>query len=288
MKRGFLLIVLFFVFLFSLVSACILDVKLINQDPYPALPGDYVKVVFQLTGLEDPSCGLVTFQLLQSYPFSLDLGINNEVTVRSGTYAKDYDSSLIIPYKLRVDENAVDGDNSLNVRFFTTNTNNNLYQNRNFNISVKDSRTDFEINVKDYSYTTKKLVFEILNSGKNDVEALTIEIPDQSNIKIIGADRSIVGSLGANEEDVASFEADLSEGEITLDILYTDQVGVRRTVEKAVKFNPAHFQAKIESGRSIESTTTFIIGVIIPVIIFLIYRFAKKRRIKKNLHKLRH
>lgn len=155
MKRGVLLAILLFVFSFSLVSACILDVKLINQDPYPALPGDYVKITFQLTGLEDTSCGLVTFQLLQDYPFSLDPGINNEVTVRSGTYAKDYDSSLIIPYKLRVDENAVDGDNSLNVRFFTTNTNNNLYQNRNFNISVEDSRTDFEINVKDYSYTTK-------------------------------------------------------------------------------------------------------------------------------------
>lgn len=87
---------------------------------------------------------------------------------------------------------------------------------------------------------------------------------------------------------MASFEADVSVGEITLDILYTDQVGVRRTVEKAVKFNPDHFQAKVESGRSIGSTTAFIIGILIPVIVFLIYRFAKKRRVKKNLHKLRH
>jgi hypothetical protein len=286
MKRGILFVGLSFVLLFSLVSACTLDVKLINQDPYPASPGDYVKVVFQMTGTEDPSCGLVTFQLLEAYPFSLDPGVSRDVVIQSGTYAKDYDPSLIMPYRLRVDENALDGDNELKIGFFTTNTNNNVFQNRNFSINVEDSRTEFEIHVKDYSYSTKKLVFEILNSGKNDVEALTVEIPDQDNIKVIGANRNIVGDLGSNEEDVASFEADVSEGEITLDILYTDQVGVRRTFQKAVQFNPDHFQAKIESGRSIGSTSAFIIGFLIPVIVYLIYRFSKKRRLRKaNLHR---
>ena len=37
----------------GLVSAsCVLDTTLLNQDPYPAVPGDYVNLVFQVTGLQ--------------------------------------------------------------------------------------------------------------------------------------------------------------------------------------------------------------------------------------------
>ncbi|MBS3073129.1 hypothetical protein J4477_04820 [Candidatus Pacearchaeota archaeon] len=287
-KVMFLSFGIFLLFLLPLANACTLDAALINQDPYPALPGEYVKVVFQVTGLGDSTCGSVTFQLIPEYPFSLDSGVSNEITIRSDTYAKDYSSNLVVPYKLRIDENALDGDNEIKTRVFTSNINNNIYLNRNFNISVEDSRTDFEVHVKDYSYDTKKLIFEILNSGKNDVEALTFEIPDQDNFRIIGSNRYIVGDLGSNEEDVASFEADISKEEITIDILYTDQVGVRRNVQETVQFNPDHFQAKIERGRKIGSVTAFIIGILTPIVVFLIYKFAKKRRIKKNLRKFRH
>ncbi len=49
-------------------AACSPDASLINQDPYPAIPGDYVKVVFQIDGLENPECGIVTFGIKEEYP----------------------------------------------------------------------------------------------------------------------------------------------------------------------------------------------------------------------------
>jgi len=55
---------MFAVFLMSVSFAtaaveCNLDAKMINQDPYPAVPGEYVKVVFELTGISSLDCGLL-------------------------------------------------------------------------------------------------------------------------------------------------------------------------------------------------------------------------------------
>src|SRR6056297_446729 len=52
-------------------TACNLNVSLINQDPYPVLPGNYVEVVFQVSGVDNTDCKGAKFELLEDYPFSL-------------------------------------------------------------------------------------------------------------------------------------------------------------------------------------------------------------------------
>ena len=54
--------------------ACNPDASLINQDPYPAVPGDIVKVVFQVDGTDNPECGTVTLEIIPEFPFSLEPG----------------------------------------------------------------------------------------------------------------------------------------------------------------------------------------------------------------------
>lgn len=49
---------------FAIAETCGLDVGLINQEPYPAVPGEYVKVVFQITGVDNPECGKIDFELV--------------------------------------------------------------------------------------------------------------------------------------------------------------------------------------------------------------------------------
>ena len=63
-----LLLAVFYAFGTVTAAACTLDISLINQDPYPAIPGDYVKVVFEIDGLENPNCGTVTFGIKEDYP----------------------------------------------------------------------------------------------------------------------------------------------------------------------------------------------------------------------------
>ena len=69
-KRGKLILssLFFAIFLISLVSAvCTLEVSLVNQDPYPAVQGDTVRILFQVSGVQDSSCNGASFQLDPGY-----------------------------------------------------------------------------------------------------------------------------------------------------------------------------------------------------------------------------
>lgn len=266
-------------FLIGLISAepCSLDVSLINQDPYPAIPGDYVKVVFQIDGLENQNCGEVNFQVKEDFPFSIDPSNTNPIQIRSGTYSRSYSSFYIASYKLKVSEDALDGDTPIEVAYTNEDYSGEVL--KEFNIEVEDSRADFEIYIKDYDYLTKTLTFEILNIEDVDVYALTLEIPKQENIQIKGSNREVVGDLDSNEYTTSDFEATLKDGEIQLKVIYTDSVNVRRELNKIVDFDSSYF---IERNGDKKKTPYWLFVIIALIIIWIVWRRIKKARIKKK------
>lgn len=264
------------------VESCNLQISLINQDPYPAIPGDYVKVVFQIDGLENTQCGIVTFGIKEDYPVYLDPNVENPITINSGTYQRNYGSFYLAPYKLRLDENALDGENPIEI-YYSTGTTSIIKE---FNITVEDIRADFEIHVKDYNYNTKELTFEILNIAKSDVEALTIEIPKQEGFEIKGANRMVVGDLDSNEYTTADFEAILPQGEsrINLNIIYTDSINVRREMQKVVDFDSSYF---VNRNKDAKKQPYWLYILIIVVVAFFIWRRIKKKKREKERMKKR-
>jgi hypothetical protein len=277
-----LLIAVFSTFGIAAAAVCDPQISIINQDPYPAIPGDYVKVVFQIDGLENPNCGTIIFGIKEDYPISLESNVVNPITINSGTYQKNYGSFYLAPYKLRLDENALDGDNPIEV-YYSMSGNANVI--KDFNITVEDTRADFEINVKDYDYTTRTLIFEILNIGKTDVKALTLEIPKQSDIEIKGANRIVVGDLDSNEYTTADFEAILPKGEINinLNVIYTDSIDVRREMQKVVDFDSSYFV-----DRDVKKKQPYWLYIlIVAVIAFFVWRRIKKKKREKERMKKR-
>lgn len=287
MKKSMIMSFITLMFLFSIVgiasAACDLQISMLNQDPYPAIQGEYVKVVFQIDGLETADCGIVTFGVKEGYPFYLDPDVENPITRNSGTYQKDYNSSPQVPYKLRIDENALDGENSLEV-YYSTKTATGITQE--FDIKVQDTRADFEVNVKNYDYNTRELTFEILNIEKTDIQALTIEIPKQDNIEIKGANRVVVGNLDSNEYTTADFEAILPQGEskININIIYTDSINVRREIQKVVDFDSSYF---MDRTKDIKKQPYWLYGLIVLVVALLIWRRIKKKKREKERIKKR-
>lgn len=285
MKKAVVLLMFVMVFAFSLnfvlAQTCNLNAVLVNQDPYPAAPGDYVKLVFQLNGITNKDCGEITFEIVQDFPFSLDPGVNPIKTVQGGVYETDYKNYLLASYKVRVDKQALDEESPVKVRYSFLSGANNSYQTSTFNVSVLDLHTDFEIAVKDYTAATNNLVFEILNTGKHDVEALTVEIPKQENIAVKGSNRNIIGSLDSNEDTTFSFEAVPKKGGIKLNIFYTDEINVRRSIEKKINFDPDYF-----SGRNRDKTNrspwTYV--VIAIVIIGAVWWWRRKKKEKEKRH----
>jgi hypothetical protein len=122
LKRFYLVVVLLLslIFVNAADSPCSIEVSLVNQDPYPAVPGEYVKLVFQIEGVQDTNCGEVQFGLVEKYPIIFDPNATKKVSLKSGTFARDYSTHLIVPYKVRVDSDAMDGDNPIEVTFQIT------------------------------------------------------------------------------------------------------------------------------------------------------------------------
>lgn len=283
MKKRIIIAMLFMLILFPSISAvCNLTVSLMNQDPYPAIPGEPVKVVFQINGVSGADCKTVTFEVKESFPFTIDPESENPIIINSGTYAKRYSSYYVAPYKIRIDGDALDGDTPLEVSYSSSSTETPSEIFKDFDIYIEDTKADFEIFIKDYEAKTQTLTFEILNIEDVDVEALTIEIPKQENIEVKKTNRVVVGDLDSNEYTTADFEASLKDGEININIIYTDSVNLRREMNKTIKFDSGYFTGL---NRDQSSQPVWIYIIILGVVGFFVWKWYKKRRRKKLHHK---
>ncbi|MCA9487771.1 MAG: hypothetical protein KC516_02305 [Nanoarchaeota archaeon] len=281
----FTLLLTLMIVLSSIVSAasCDLEVSMINQDPYPAIPGDYVKVVFQVDGVSNPECGQINFELLEQYPLIFDPGQTTKKTIDSGVYHKDFSSFLIAPYKVRIDQNALNGDTPIEVRY-GYGTGSGTQFTEQFDLNIEDTRADFEIYVKNYDPISKEITFEILNTAESDIQALTIEIPQQGNINVKGSKTNIVGDLDSNDYTTATFEATPLGGEIMLKISYTDSINERRTLEKTVLFEPEYFEGRSNGSQKV---SIWLYLFIILLIVAVVRHFLRKRKAKKKLQRER-
>jgi hypothetical protein len=271
MKRE---IMLLFVLMFSSATlaetACDLDVSLLNQDPYPAVPGDYVKLVFQIAGIDSSKCNDIIFHLLEDYPIEFDPGDTGLRTILKTEFIKDYQNNVLVPYEIRVDKNALDGLTPIE---FSYQSRGNAAMIKTINIEVEDARADFEVYIKNYDYSTRELTLEILNIEDVDVEAVIIEIPKQESIEIKGSNKMIVGDIDSNEYTTADFEAIPNADEIMLNISYSDSIKVRRTIQKTIQFDPSYF---INRSTDEEKTNPWFYVVLLILAVWIIKIIYKK------------
>jgi hypothetical protein len=279
MKKGVIILLLMFslfsVATASALEACNLTTTLLNQDPYPAVPGDYVKLVFQVEGIDNPDCDDITFNLLADYPIEFDPGESGLRTFKKVDYIKDYESNILIPYEVRINENALDGANPIEIRAQSRHS---APLSKTFDLEIDDVRAAFEVYVKDYSYVTNEITLEILNIEESDIEALSVEIPKQDAIQIKGANRIVVGDLDSNEYTTADFEAVPSDGEFKITLIYSDTINIRRTVEKTVTFDSSYFTNRKADQKTTSKTTYIIYAVIVLLILWWIVRKFKKKK----------
>jgi len=281
---------LFLLLSVGVVSAevCNLDATLINQDPYPVNPGDYVKVVFQVNGVTNPSCKSVSFMLVEDFPFSLDPGVNNKVDIAGGTFLRTFDTEFLVPFDVRISEDALDGDNTIEaIVQFERENGHTVSQIEQFEINVQGSQVDFEVSIKEFAPSTNIMTFEILNVGENDVEALTVEIPKQDNILVKGPNRNIIGNLDANEDSTFKYEALPNDGEIKLDIFYTDSINVRRKVSTTVEYDSSYFTNRKADEVQSKSGYFYLFWLLLVIWILLWIRRRWKKRKERSKERKR-
>jgi len=278
MKEGviLLLIVLSMTMASAATTTCDMTVTLLSQDPYPSVPGDYTKLVFQLDGINNANCGDIKFELLEEYPITFDPGKTGLRTFKKIDYVRNYQSSILIPYEVRIDDSALDGTNTIDIKVQSSGESPTI---ETLNIEVEDVRADFEVYVKDYNYATNELTLEILNIEKSDIEALSVEIPKQDIIEVKGASRIVVGDLDSNEYTTADFEAVPQNGEFKVSLTYSDSINIRRTIEKTVNFDSSYFTER-KADQTTTGAGTYIFWAVIIILVgwWITKKFTKKKK----------
>ena len=307
---GFLLVMVILLNIYLVaaeVISCNPTIKLVSQDPNPAVPNDYVKVIFEVTSVSN--CDGFSVRLNPEYPFSLDSDISAIQTIETNPYAPGYRTVWMIPYNIRIDSAAFDGDYHLKLQYHEESDETfNSYIEKGFNITIEDSRTKFDAVIQESSGSDVSIA--IANIGKYAANSVVIRIPEQESFSVSGTDGQMVGNLASGDYTLVSFaissksvkdgvntpvntQASLQQSKnLKFDISYTDNIGERRIVNMEL---PLRLGASVVTGGPGRTTTTtstpfyftktFWIIIIILIILGYLYR-KNPEKSKEVLHKL--
>ena len=211
-----------------------ISVKLMKYDPYPANAGEYVTVWIKIEnpGLGSPSKD-VQLRVVPEYPFSLEPGETGleEIGMLS---MNDF---ALFDFRLRVDEDAIDGKNTLKVEY--RDGVDVTWSEVELSLEVESDRVDFEIaDIDSVPLRLKpgdddaKIIVEIQNIGDGDAECVKsrLTLPTGLDASDSYSDISNLGTVAADTSSQAIFYIDVEEsvqpGEhiatITLDYMDKD------------------------------------------------------------------
>lgn len=242
-------------------------VQKLRYEPYPANPGEYFDLWVKVKNVGGGAASNAIFELVLEYPFSLHPDIRP--IQKYGVIGTSDDDIIVLEYKIKVDEDAVEGTYKLTLKTCAENIGNCVFND--FNVTVENVRTDFEVVVQES--TAEVVSLAIANTGKNPANSVTVKIPEQENFRAVGVAESIIGNINSGDYTIASFqiqsktvgmsqggtvseaqEGTLSEEErqklresftarktagtnLEVQIDYTDIISTRRTVMKNVSLS---------------------------------------------------
>ena len=214
----------------------------LKYDPYPVTPGDYFDIWIEVRTKEKSTDW--TFELVPEYPFSLDV---NEDAIRN--YEDSDLSNIVMKYRVRVAEDALDGTYDLKIKYDY----NNVDYYEVFEVTIEDSTTEFDAVIQDTS--DSEVSIAIANVGKYTANSVVVRIPEQDSFEVSGSNGQMVGNLDSGDYTIISFEVSASMGnnqmqmgegfnpenqtmpsedqesdKLLFNIYYTDTLGVRRIV----------------------------------------------------------
>jgi len=281
-------------------NACDLDVSLVNQDPSPAVPGEYVKLLFQVSGLNNPSCRGVDVELVPTYPFYYD-GEDQIKIINGPTFTNSYSSVWNVGYKVRIDDNAVEGENEITLKYKEKGEV--YFTSQEFPIEIEDALTSFDAVIQEQE--SQSITVALANIGKNTANSVIVRIPEQEAYKTIGTNGQMVGNLEAGDYTIVAFDVQKTnrgEDTLSLEISYTDSIGERRVQnldismssgtamiynESSTSTLPTDFAQRRKQMLTQQSTGTspwtYLLYVIIVLAVVIL--IVKRKKIKELFHK---
>ncbi|MEM4637531.1 MAG: hypothetical protein QXK76_00720 [Candidatus Woesearchaeota archaeon] len=183
-KYNVFLYILIAIFAIQLVSAApSLKVSLSKYEPYPAAPGDTVKIwlLIQNTASNDntDTAKNLVVEVIPTEPFSIYNDAYTKTIAILGP-KKDY----LMDFNLKIDENALQGTNTFKVRIKESNSNIQIEQNINLFIQSRDTIITIEsvdINPKEIQPGSEgTITVKVKNTAPNSLTDLSLKLQLQT------------------------------------------------------------------------------------------------------------
>lgn len=264
-----------------------IKIILLNQDPDPVKQGEVVEVRFKIEneGIETESN--VKIKIIPRYPFSLYTGVTTYDIgkLRAGQSGAD---SAIIDYKLLVDEDAIEGDNEIEIE---VRVDGGFWQ--------KYSEDEFFIDIEDYDFPDIKLyikrsdiqvsgqkgniVLEIANTDVEDIKFLELTLMDNENYDILSTSNYVyIGDVDSDDTETEEFEIFVESGasEVILPIklAYQDTNGKKYEKDFAVKLKLFNQEELKRLGLKKSNNAWIVIIVALALAIGGYFYWKRKRR----------
>ena len=212
---------------YSVSSYDDVEVSSMKYEPYPANPGEYFDLWVKVyVG----SSKYAKVEFVENYPFSLD---NDDDLVQEFDSSGDY----LLHYTVRVDEDAVEGVNELELKIGSSRYDDTSITGS-FDIYISDVQTDFDLVVQDSS--DSEISIAIANIGKNTANSMIVRIPEQEDYTTTGTNGQMVGNLDSGDYTIVSFTVSSitrDAGDLIIQMDYTDSIGERRSVTKEISLS---------------------------------------------------
>ena len=241
-NKNLMILIMVCLMCISFVNAGYLDapqvkVILLNQDPDPVNSGEVVEVRFKVENTGKQTMEDFVIEILPDYPFSLYSGTaqRNYGRLRGDQDGRD---SIIVDYKLRIDEDAVEGDNEIKLRYTYGKVGKWWVITEDLMIDIDVEEINFQVGSLETEPTRlvsdtedAKLSIELQNIGDGKAENVMTQIilPEGFKATYGYSDLSNLGTIDAESSKTATFYIDVDEAvkenghEATLIIKYKEE-----------------------------------------------------------------
>ncbi|MFH1332592.1 MAG: COG1361 S-layer family protein [archaeon] len=224
-----------------IIDSPIVKVTQLKYEPYPVEPGTYFTAWIRIDNIADEDAENVRVEVMDTYPFKVD-GERVKTIGKLGSRQ----SAVLYFEKIRVDENAIEGDNELEVKINMGGGYANTYSTQKLKIRVQVVEPLLSITV---ASTPEKIPQGGMSNVSIEVQNLDNSLIKDINIKLVLPASFIpVGStsekkiqrLNAGETSKIDYnimslaDTEAKPYQIELDVSYSDEIGTRYSKNETV------------------------------------------------------
>lgn len=265
-----------------------IDVTLLNQDPDPVRGGDVVEVQFKVENNRAETQDDISIEILPKYPFSIYSGsaITEIGKIPAGITGAD---SIIVKYKLKVDENAVEGDNELELQVKKETTVWTSYVDNEFLINIENAgKPELKVYLRDSDIlkagSKATITLEMANVDESDVKFLQFTlIPDKSYELLSSSNYVYIGDIDSDDTESEDFDiyvnSKAKEVIIPVKLEYEDVDEKEYSEIFNLSFNVySSYELSKYGLKEKSSTGTIFVVIIIGIIAYFYWKKKKKKK----------